>query len=153
MKARAGAVLLLAAVLFAAAPAAGPVAGETINKTAEDVAIEGFDTVAYFTVGRPVEGKPEFEYRWQDAKWRFASAEHRDLFASDPEGYAPRYGGHCTGAMSRGVLWTIDPEAWAIVEGRLYLNYRKAAIEGFVENPGPVIEQADANWQRLQEEN
>ncbi|GAB4388094.1 MAG: hypothetical protein Kow0025_05280 [Thermodesulfovibrionales bacterium] len=67
---------------------------EPINTTAGGVAIKGYDTVAYFLDGMPVKGSAEYEYAWKGAKWRFASAEHRDLFASDPEKYAPQYGGY-----------------------------------------------------------
>jgi hypothetical protein len=77
---------------------------QRINKNAEDIAIRGYDTVAYFTEGRAVKGKPEFEHAWQEARWLFASAEHRDLFASDPERYAPRFGGYCTGGLSLGYM-------------------------------------------------
>ena len=86
-------------VLLAASTA---VAGQKINKDTEGVAILGYDTVAYFTDGRPVKGSPDFEYAWQDARWRFASAEHRTVFASNPERYAPQFGGFCTGAMRFG---------------------------------------------------
>src|ERR671921_126586 len=92
--------LALAALLAASAA----VAGERINKDAEDLAILGYDTVAYFTDGQPVKGSPEFEYVWQDARWRFASAEHKTLFAGDPDRYAPQFGGFCTGGMSLGRL-------------------------------------------------
>src|SRR5215204_3697773 len=88
------------------------VAGERINKNAEGLAILGYDTVAYFTDGRPVKGSPEFEYVWQDARWRFASAEHRRLFASEPDRYAPQFGGFYMGSVGLGRLSPIDPEAW-----------------------------------------
>ena len=92
---------------FAAILAASTaVAGERINKDADGVAILGYDTVAYFTDGRPVKGSPDFEYVWQDARWRFASAEHRTLFASDPDRYAPQFGGFCTGAMALRRNWS-----------------------------------------------
>ena len=65
-----------------------------INANIFGVAIKGYDTVAYFTQGRAVKGKKEFSYEWSDAKWYFASAEHRDLFAAEPERYAPKYGGY-----------------------------------------------------------
>jgi hypothetical protein len=64
-----------------------------VNTNIFGVAIKGYDTVAYFTEGRAVEGKSEFEFTWQDAIWRFASAANRDLFAANPERYAPQYGG------------------------------------------------------------
>ena len=84
------------AVLLVASTA---VADEKINKDTEGVAILGYDTVAYFTDGRPVKGSPDFEYVWQDARWRFASAEHRTLFVSSPDRYAPQFGGFCTGGI------------------------------------------------------
>ena len=65
-----------------------------INKNGEGVAIRGYDPVAYFKLSKSVEGKKEFEYKWQDARWRFANEDHLKLFKSDPEKYAPQYGGY-----------------------------------------------------------
>jgi hypothetical protein len=65
-----------------------------INTDEVGVAIKGYDTVAYFTDNQAVKGTPEFETLWQDARWHFASAEHRDMFKADPERYAPQYGGY-----------------------------------------------------------
>src|SRR6202048_5511838 len=59
------------------------------------LSISGYDSVAYFTDGKPVQGKAEFEYLWQKLRWRFASGEHRDLFVKDPNRYAPQYDGYC----------------------------------------------------------
>lgn len=123
--------------------------GERVNKDADDLAIKGYDPVAYFTEGRPVQGKAEFEHVWRDARWRFARAEHQEMFASDPQKYAPRYGGFCSGAMALGRLAPIDPEAWVIVDGRLYLNYSKSGRDRFAEDPEPAIGKADPNWEQL----
>lgn len=68
-------------------------AKQKINTNSFGVAIKGYDTVAYFTMGRAVKGKKEFEFKWQDAEWRFANAVNRDKFAENPETYAPKYGG------------------------------------------------------------
>lgn len=65
-----------------------------INVTRDGLAVKGYDVVAYFTLGRPVKGLAEFEHTWQGAKWRFSSRAHLELFVSDPEKYAPRYGGY-----------------------------------------------------------
>jgi hypothetical protein len=137
--------LALAALLVASTA----VAGETINKDAEDLAIRGYDTVAYFTDGRPVEGSPEFEHVWQDALWRFASAEHRSLFASDPDRYAPQFGGFCTGGVALGRLTPIDPEAWVIIEGRLYLYYDKEGRDETAADPEADIAAAAERWEAL----
>jgi YHS domain-containing protein len=86
--------IFLAVMLFVAFSCVKSSAVEPINTTADGVAIKGYDPVAYFLEERPVKGSEEFEYEWMGAKWRFASAEHRDLFKADPEKYAPQYGGY-----------------------------------------------------------
>jgi len=134
------------AALLAASTA---IAGERIDKDADGVAILGYDTVAYFTDGHPVKGSPDFEYAWQDALWRFASAEHRTVFASNPERYAPQFGGFCTGAMRFGEMVPIDPEAWVIVEGRLYLHNDKEGRDETAADPRGRIAAAAEQWEAL----
>ena len=121
--------------------------GQTINKDRDDVAILGYDAVAYFTEGRAVLGSPEYEHEWQEARGRFSSGAHRDLFAGNPEAYAPQYGGNCAGGMARGVVSPIDPEAWVIVDGKLYLNYDKRFAAEFIDDAPSQIAKADANWE------
>src|SRR5690348_17026514 len=80
------------------------------------LAIGGYDVVAYFTDAKPVPGRGEIEYRWHDARWHFASTAHRDLFARDPERYAPQYDGYCAMGAAKGSEAhkdTVDPRAWA----------------------------------------
>ena len=139
-------VSAFAGALLAALPA---LAGEQVNKDGDDIAIKGYDPVAYFTESRPVQGKEEFEHEWESARWRFSSVEHRELFASAPDKYAPRYGGFCASAMALGWKAPIDPEAWVIVDGKLYLNYSKDGRDEFAEEPAPPIAKAAANWERL----
>lgn len=141
---------LRGSVLAALLAASAAVAGERINKDAGGVAILGYDTVAYFTDGRPVKGSPDFEYVWLDARWRFASAAHRALFASDPDQYAPQFGGFCTIAVGLGVLAPIiDPEAWVIVDGRLYLNQSEKGRDEIAADPQASIAAAAEQWQAL----
>jgi hypothetical protein len=117
---------------------------------AEDgLAVRGTDVVAYFTQGRPLQGSPAFTHRWHGATWRFASAAHRDLFAADPERYAPAYGGFCAFAVSEGYTAPIDPEAWRIVDGRLYLNYDRSVQRRWERDIPGRIARANANWPRL----
>jgi hypothetical protein len=124
-------------------------AAELVNKNKFDVAILGFDAVAYFTKGQPTKGNRKFEHVWHDATWQFSSPEHRDLFASNPKRYAPRYGGFCAGAMATGRKRPIDPSAWLIIDGKLYLNYAKRVGDEFAKNSKKKIARADANWKRL----
>ena len=128
----------------------GALAGEAVNRDADGVAIRGYDPVAYFTWQKPAKGDPAFEQVWEDARWRFATAEHRDLFAADPERYAPRFGGYCTGGVAMGVLAPlIDPEAWIIVDGRLYLHADKASRDETAADPPGAIGAAEAEWPAL----
>jgi len=116
------------------------------------LSISGYDPVAYFTEGKPVPGKTEFEYVWHDARWRFASAAHRDLFVKDPEHYAPQYDGYC----AMGVAWkephkdTVDPNAWAIVDGKLYLTHTTRSLDAWRQNAADNIKRADVNWSTVE---
>lgn len=142
-----GALFILPTLLIGATIAPrGASAGEVYTGTFSSVAIDGTDPVAYFTEGRPVEGSSDHESEWNGATWRFASAENKAKFDGAPEKYAPQYGGYCAWAVSKGYTASTDPEAWKIVDGKLYLNYSKgvqAQWEGDV--PGN-ISKADANW-------
>jgi enamine deaminase RidA (YjgF/YER057c/UK114 family) len=112
------------------------------------LAISGYDPVAYFSDGKPVPGSAEFEYVWHDARWRFASAAHHDLFVKDPEHYAPQYDGYC----ALGVAWqqphkdTVDPNAWRIVDGKLYLAHTARGLVAWQEKAAENIKAADKNW-------
>lgn len=122
-------------------------AGSVINASSwTGTAIEGYDPVAYFTDGAPVEGEGEFEHEWMGATWYFASAENRDLFVADPEKYAPQYGGYCAYAVSQGATASIDPEAWRIEDGKLYLNLNKDIQAIWQQDVPGYIAKADGNW-------
>src|SRR5438477_7726319 len=116
------------------------------------LSISGYDPVAYFTDGKPVPGVADFEYVWHGARWRFASAAHRDLFVANPERYAPQYDGYCAMGVAGMAIAaahkdTADPQAWAIVDGKLYLTHSTRTMEErwrpkMAEN----IKHADQNW-------
>jgi hypothetical protein len=116
------------------------------------VAIKGYDPVAYFTDSKAVKGSSAFEYVYDDAKWQFSSAAHRDLFASDPDRYMPQYGGFCAGAMVFGDLTPADPEAWVIVDGKLYMVAKKAMVEGWKADAAENIGAADKQWPDVQQQ-
>jgi len=125
---------------------------ETINVDSDGVAIHGYDPVAYFTDGRPEVGGPQHTYRWKDAEWRFSSAGHRDAFAQDPERYAPQFGGFCAFATSRGRMVDVDPKAWAIRNGRLYLNH-DSQVQGLWElRASELVEDANDRWADMEGE-
>ena len=138
---------LLTVALSLTAGAASAI--EPVFSTVFGGAIRGYDPVAYFTQGRPVEGKRAYRHEWMGATWSFASAENRAAFAADPEKFAPRYGGYCAWAVSQGYTASIDPDAWRIVDGALYLNYSLAVQEQWAKDIPGNIASADVNWPRL----
>lgn len=109
-------------------------------------AVGGYDTVAFFTEGKPVEGKKEFSLEWKGATWRFASAENKALFEAAPEKYAPQYGGYCAWAASQGYTAPGRPKFWTIVDGKLYLNFDKGVQDDWLKDVPGFIAKADANW-------
>jgi YHS domain-containing protein len=117
-----------------------------IYSDSEGLAIRGADPVAYFTEGAAVMGSSEYEYEWMGATWRFSSPQNLALFVADPEAYTPEYGGYCAKAVSEGNLASVDPEAWRIVDGKLYLNYSFDVQQQWLADVPGNIAKADALW-------
>ncbi|MEL7449247.1 MAG: YHS domain-containing (seleno)protein [Pseudomonadota bacterium] len=139
------AVLLLAGLTAACSQSARE-AGTTLT-TADGVAIGGYDTVAYFTLGTPTRGSAEFNAQHNGTTWWFASAEHRNLFAADPERYAPAYGGWCAYGMAEGYAAETDPvDGWTIHDGRLYLNWDAEISSQWNADRASFLELSEANW-------
>ena len=116
------------------------------------VAIGGYDPVAYFDEERPVKGVPEFRTEFKGATFQFVSANHRDRFAAEPEQFAPQYGGDCAYGTAKGYKAKIDPEAFTVVQGKLYLNYSDAVQTRWLSDIPGYIQQADANWPEVQKQ-
>ena len=119
---------------------------EIFTGNSDGIAIRGYDPVGYFTVGKPVEGKAEFATEWKGATWRFASAENLATFKANPGKYAPKYGGYCAYAVSQGYTASTEPDAWKIVDGKLYLNYNKSVQKRWEKNIPGYIADANTNW-------
>jgi hypothetical protein len=115
----------------------------------DGLALHGYDAVAYFDEGRAVEGRPPYVFVWEGITWRFSSAERRDRFAASPAAFAPRFGGFCAYGVSRGYAVDVDPEAFAVVDGRLYLNYSKRVQRLWNEDRLGFIKKAEANWPKV----
>ena len=147
-------VKLIAATMVWAALLVAPSAQaseEPVYQSFLGTAIDGTDPVAYFTEGRPVEGSADITLEWNGATWRFSSVANRDLFAANPDLYAPQYGGYCAWAVAQGYTASTDPEAWAIVDGKLYLNYSKGVQARWEQDVSGHITAADGNWPKVLE--
>lgn len=141
---------LLLLGLVAVLPATAAEKVDKVNTTIlGDLAVDGYDVVAYFTDGKPTPGDKEHSYDWNGATWRFKSAAHRDLFAAAPEKYAPQFGGYCAWAVSQGYTADADPESWKIVDGKLYLNYNKKVQAQWEQDVAGLITKAETNWPQL----
>ncbi len=139
------AMLLLAAFGIPNAEALSPINSTLFGSKA----VKGYDVVAYFTEGKAVKGAKQFTYEWKGATWLFANAENLAAFMDSPERYAPQYGGYCAWAVSQGDTADIDPEAWKIVDGKLYLNYDADIQAKWAVDISGHIQKADENWPKL----
>ena len=114
-----------------------------------DTAINGYDTVAYFTQGKPVKGQDHLVAEWMGAKWKFASQAHLDLFRANPEKYAPQYGGYCAYGVAKDNLVKVEPDQFTVRNGKLYLNYDADVQAKWKQDPDGYIRAADAKFQGL----
>lgn len=150
-------VLFAVLVAFLAAANRAQSEDPTVNGTVQadaifqdqGLAIRGYDPVAYFVQGKPVKGNKSFEYRYEGAIWLFADAKNREAFQKDPHKYAPQYGGYCAYGMSRGYAVSIDPQAWTIVDGKLYLNYSLDVQKKWNMDISGFIAKANDNWPKI----
>jgi YHS domain-containing protein len=114
-----------------------------------DTAINGYDTVAYFTVGKPVKGQDSFTQEWMGAKWKFASQANLDLFKAAPAKYAPQYGGYCAYGVTQGALVKVEPDQFTVRDGKLYLNYDADVQAKWLKDPAGYIKDADGRFSAL----
>ncbi len=145
-----GAIVIVAAVMVGAMFVSPLFSAKqqfaTYNVDSDKVAIHGYDTVAYFTEGKPMQGKEEFEQIWEDARWQFASATNRELFQANPERYAPQFGGYCAGGLAVGEYADGDPKLFTIVDGKLYLIKNKKYQTAWRKAPEAAIHFGEYNW-------
>jgi hypothetical protein len=113
------------------------------------VAIKGFDAVAYFKDGRSRRGAKVHAFRYKGVEWHFSSAENMAAFAANPSKYEPAYGGYCAYGVASGYLVKIEGDAWAIRDGRLYLNYDDGVQKKWSHSPGAFIREANRKWRAI----
>lgn len=139
------AAIILTFGLVASALAAGP----HVNATSTDLALRGYDPVAYFTVGAPTPGDFNITAEHDGAIYRFASEENKATFLADPQAYVPAYGGYCAFGAAQGFKFDGDPEVWAIVDDKLYLNLAPSIQTFWNEDRSGFIDKANTNWKDI----
>jgi YHS domain-containing protein len=147
---RSPARLAVAGLLLAFA-ATTAVQAQAINTDKNGLALYGYDPVAYQTDSSAIKGSEAFTATHEGATYRFATAANRDAFQANPDKYLPAYGGYCAYGVSRGYKVKIDPEAFRVVEGRLYLNYDKSVQSQWLKDIAGYIAKANANWLGLKD--
>lgn len=110
------------------------------------LAMNGYDVMSYWRGGKPLEGDREISMTYKGATWVFVSEQNRAMFTSDPERYAPRYGGYCAYAAAQGEVSDVDAFAWRIYKDRLYLNYGPRVRRTWASKIDENIAKADAIW-------
>jgi YHS domain-containing protein len=115
----------------------------------ERLALKGYDPVAYFTENRPMAGNSQFQYEWDGAIYRFASATHLALFKADPDRYLPQYNNWCAASVAKGAKVYGNPEWWLVVDGRLYLFGKPIGPELMRKDPAAMKNEADMNWPKV----
>ena len=116
------------------------------NVDDSNIAISGYDTVAYFLDAEAKPGNPNVTYEWNNAVWQFSSAKNRARFVANPEKYAPQYGSFCALGVTFEKAVSVDPKAWTIVDGKLYLNYNLEFREKWRSSKIDNIEKANTIW-------
>jgi YHS domain-containing protein len=122
-----------------------------VNVDSQGIILKGYDVIAYFKQGKPVEGNPAFASTYQGARFLFASSTDQADFDKDPAKYAPQYGGFCSYGVAMGVLASLEdrPEAFTVYRGKLYICGNQEALKAFKSNIDSNIEKADTNWRLL----
>jgi len=144
-----GSMVVLATVGLSTTPALA--AKDPVYQSFFGTAIDGTDPLSYFQEGRPIEGSSDITYEWNGATWQFVSEENRDMFAANPEKYAPQFGGYCAWAVAKGSTASTVPDAWRIVDGKLYLNYSLSVQKRWEEDiPGNIVA-GNKNWPKVLE--
>lgn len=142
-------MFLLAALFFACSFVVN--AQKSAVFISDGAAIHGYDAVAYFTDSKPVKGDKKFSLSWNNATWYFASQQHLDLFKANPVKYAPQYGGYCAYGLSENHKASTKPEAWSIINGKLYLNYNLDVKADWQKNTTERINKADIYWPAIKD--
>ncbi len=120
-----------------------------ISVTKKNVALRGFDTVAYFREGKAVKGSPFYSIEWRGAVWQFSSRSNMHLFEEDPEQFAPEFGGYCSYGIGQGVAVSCNPKAFLIEEGKLYVMKNRDLLEIWRKDPKGYVVKARRHWLRL----
>ena len=128
---------ILKSIAAIALLSASAFAGDLVNVSgASKAAVSGYDTVAFFTDRKPVNGSPFIAADYHGATYYFATEEHKKLFTENPAKYAPQFGGFCAYGVAVGKLFPVDINTWQVRDAKLYLNLNPDILKKFNEDLG-----------------
>jgi len=133
---------------------ASALAGDLVNVSgASKAAVSGFDTVAFFTDSKPINGSPFISAEHKGATYFFVTEEHEKLFTANPEKYIPQFGGYCAFGVGIDKLFPVDISTWQVRSGKLYLNLNPDILKKFNEDLEGNVANANRNWPGLVKKN
>jgi YHS domain-containing protein len=133
--------LMLSSLTFASA----------VNVGDNDVAIHGYDPVAYFTKSKAVKGSSKYTATYNGAIYQFHSADHRNMFKQNPERYAPQFGGYCAMGVVLNKKLDVDPDAFYVADNKLYLNLNKTVQKKWLTDVSGHIQSGKKIWNGIEE--
>jgi YHS domain-containing protein len=122
----------------------------TENLKTEKLAIKGYDTVSYFIDGA-AKGNPQYSFVWNGAKWLFSTSENLEKFKQNPEKYIPQFDGQCSYSVAQGSTAEGDPDAWKVVDGKLYLNFSESVKKRWEADQDNLIREGEKKWMELKD--
>jgi YHS domain-containing protein len=117
-----------------------------IALAADSIAIDGYDAVAYFTSQKATRGTQELTYQWNGKTWQFSSLKHKELFAANPDKYAPQFNGFCANGLSDGHAIEGNPENWRVIDGKLYLYFSDYGRDQWSGNVKSLLQDAEKTF-------
>jgi hypothetical protein len=145
---------VLITIASLAALATSAFAGQLVNVSgASGIALDGYDPVAFFTLGKPTHGDPGISATHEGATYLFASKEHKRTFEANPKKYLPQFGGFCAYGAGLNALFPVDINTWQIRDGKLYLNLNPTILEAFNQDFHGNVAKAQKNWAGLVQKN
>jgi len=122
---------------------------QSVQPAPSRLALKGYDPVAYFTDSKATPGEPQYEAAYDGVRYRFASAQHLEMFKADPDRYAPQFGGSCAAGIAMGVKVEAEPENWLIVDGKLFVFSGPKSLDSMRADSAGTIAKGRENWKTL----
>ena len=121
----------------------------TANVDDDGIALAGYDLVAYATTGEAVSGNSRYSSRVDNIVYHFTSEQNRTAFEANPDRYSPEFGGYCAYGVRMGRKLPVDPTAFELVDGKLYMFLDRATELTWKEDQSSNIQIANKNWPDL----